>query len=100
MARKHRHELLAGGFIVMSLCLLVLIIFLKGTFREIVEQAEDLRVVFDDVKGLKLSDPVFFLGSKVGRVSGLEVVRGLPPGLAEIFPSDAAETSRVIVTLR
>jgi ABC-type transporter Mla subunit MlaD len=100
MARKHRNEVLAGGFVVLALGLLVLLFFLKGTLGEVLEQSGEIQVVFDDVRGLKNADPVLFLGSKVGRVTGVEIVPGLEAEKARLFPPEAGPVSRVIVTLR
>ena len=100
MARKHRNEILAGGFAALALGLLVLLFFLKGVLGEAFEQSGEIRAVFDDVRGLKSADPVLFLGSKVGRVTGVEIVPRLEGDLAGLFPVEARQSSRVIVTVR
>ncbi len=102
MARKKRNEILVGGFIAVSLGLFILLFFLKGTLAEALRPAAHLQVVFDDVRGLKAGDPVFFLGSKVGQVAGLEFSRRpWPQDFPELFPKDSAGVgvARVIVHL-
>src|SRR5262245_18618762 len=100
MARKHRNEILAGGFADLALGLLVLLFFLKGVLGEAFEHSGEVRAVFDDIRGLKRADPVLFLGSKVGRVTGVEIVPRLEGDLAGLFPSEVRPSSRVIVTIR
>ncbi len=102
MARKKRNEVLVGGFIAVALGLFVLLFFLKGTLSEFLRPSARLQAVFEDVRGLKAGDPVFFLGSKVGQVAGLEFSRRpWPRDFPELFPQESTGSgiARVIVSL-
>ena len=101
MASKQRNEVLVGGFILLGLTLLVLLFFLKGTLGQILTPAGLIDVVFDDVRGLKAGDPVFFLGSKVGNVAKLGFERRVwGTELPVLFSGETTEVTRVRVVVQ
>jgi len=94
--RKFRDEAVAGAVIVGGMVLLVLVLA-AVTDRLPWASRENVTVVFEDVRGLKRGDPVFFHGVSCGRVTAVEHKRR---NWAEIWPDMAAEPAvRVIVTL-
>lgn len=100
MAAKQRNEILVGGFIFAALGLLVLLLFLMGTITRLITPVARIQVVFADIRGLKPSDPVSFLGSKVGQVTSVEFVRKpWDRELPALFRDDPGEITRVLITL-
>ncbi len=73
MARKHRNEVLAGIFILVSSILFGLVLYLIGSFENLMKPMRTLTVYFDDVQQLREGDPVYLLGRKVGSVQSLYI---------------------------
>lgn len=73
MARKHRNEVLAGIFILVSSILFGLVLYLIGSFENLMKPLRTLTVHFDDVQQLREGDPVYLLGRKVGKVQSLYI---------------------------
>lgn len=69
MAAKTRTEMLAGLFLIVSLVLLSLSIWVLGSERQIFRRQTPFKVSFKDVKGLSEGAPVRLGGITVGRVS-------------------------------
>lgn len=86
MAPKARTDLLAGLFMVVSLVMLGISIWILGSERQIFRKQEPFRVSFKDVKGLSEGAPVRLGGITIGRVS-------------KIGFSNTLSDSRVYVTI-
>jgi phospholipid/cholesterol/gamma-HCH transport system substrate-binding protein len=69
MAVKARTEMLAGLFLIVSIILLGLSIWILGSERQIFRRQTPFRVSFKDVKGLSEGAPVRLGGISIGRVS-------------------------------
>lgn len=77
MARKKkRNEVLVGVYTIVALALLLFLIFSMGGLEDMLEERTIVRARFQDVLGLRVGDPVFLFGMKVGTVQGVDV---LPP---------------------
>ena len=85
---KRRKEVLVGTFIIVSVLLLVLLLYLMGTMDPVLEKSVKLDVEFTDVHGLVAGDPVYLFGYKVGVVNGIE-----------LLPREGDEPARVNVNL-
>lgn len=85
---KRRKEVLVGTFIIISVLLLLLLLYLMGTMDPVLEKTARVDVEFSEVHGLAAGDPVYLFGYKVGVVSGIEVV-----------PREGDEPARLRVTL-
>lgn len=68
-----RSEVKAGVVIVSSLFLFVVIFIAAGRFGEMLSPKQSLHVLFSDVQGLKVDDPVQVMGFEHGRVTGIEI---------------------------
>ena len=100
MARKKRNEILVGAFVAVSLALLVLLLILKGTLSGLFSPQGQVQVVLEDIRGLKVGDPVFYLGAKVGGVTSVEFARkSWGREAVGLFPDEKGEKTRVLITL-
>ena len=98
MPRKRRNDLIAGSFIVISSALLLVLLFWIGTFEGFFRTFKRVEVVFEDVKGLRPGDPVYFLGYLVGKVDAVRIA----PNADRIQPEGGGKdvsVSRVLATL-
>ena len=98
MPRKRRNDLIAGSFIVMSSSLLLVLLFWIGSFEGFFRTFKQVDVVFQDVKGLRPGDPVYFLGYLVGKVDAVRIA----PNADRVQLDDGDKdvpVSRVLVTL-
>lgn len=83
-----RSELKAGTMIVVSVVMLMGLIFSIGDFEKLLRPTQEARVVFEDIRGLKLNDPVLYAGVNIGRVVGIDME-----------PAKEDMSSRVLLTL-
>ncbi len=97
MSRKRRNEVFAGLFIIASTFLFFLLLFMMGTFQNVLRQYRNVEVVFEDVQGLRRGDPVYFLGRKIGSVARVEFHERVEPHPVE--SGKILRMSRVLVTL-
>lgn len=68
-----RSEVKAGIVILISLFLFGGVLVSVGKFGEIFKKKQKVVVLFSDVQGLKVDDPVQFMGLERGRVDSIEV---------------------------
>lgn len=68
-----RSEVKAGVVILVSLLLLGGVLVSVGKYSEIFKKKQKVVVLFSDVQGLKVDDPVQFMGLERGRVSSIEI---------------------------
>ena len=71
-----RSELKAGAMILVALFMLLVIIFSVSDIESLFIPMTKVRVWFQEVRGLKVNDPVLYAGVNVGRVASLKVEEG------------------------
>lgn len=71
MGMRKTESLKAGLFIITTVGLFALIIFVMGSEKQIFSDQEEYHTVFKDVKGLVEGAPVRLAGITVGRVAGI-----------------------------
>jgi len=62
--------------IVVAVTLLLVMVFSIGDFESMFKATTEYRVAFEDIRGLKLNDPVLYAGVEIGRVVGVKVDSG------------------------
>lgn len=70
---RTRSELKAGAVILAALFLAGLILVATGNWGSLFKKKQTLRILFTDVQGLKVEDPVQVMGMELGKVTGIEV---------------------------
>lgn len=70
-----RSDLKAGVVILVSAALSVVILSAAGRWKNALQKKQTIRVVFRDVQGLKVSDPVLAMGWELGKVEKMEIIR-------------------------
>lgn len=98
MPRKKRNDIIAGIFILVSFGLLLLLLFLMGTFKSFFKPTKEVDVIFKEVQGLRRGEPVFFLGRKIGSVRSLKF-RTYDEKVQTNKGDKTVMMSRVLVTL-
>lgn len=68
MARRHRSEVLVGGFILTATGLFFLLIFLMGSLEPLLGENAVVEADFSEVNSLQAGDPVYVFGVKAGKV--------------------------------
>ncbi len=70
---KTRSELKAGAVILAALFMAGMILVASGNWGSLFKKKQTLRILFTDVQGLKMEDPVQVMGMELGKVTGIEV---------------------------
>jgi len=68
-------EFVAGIFLIICSAILIVMAFTLGTREGILQKRVELRVMFDDISGLRKGNSVTLLGVHVGSVSDIQVVK-------------------------
>lgn len=68
-----RSEVKAGAVIVISSVLLLMIVISAGHFSQMFKKKQVLHILFSDVQGLKIDDPVQVMGLEQGKVQAMGV---------------------------
>ena len=68
-----RSEVKAGAVIVVSFILLLMVVISAGRFSQMFKKKQTLHVLFSDVQGLKVDDPVQVMGLEQGKVQSMGV---------------------------
>ena len=68
-----RSEVKAGIVILISLFLCAVVITTIGKYDDLFKKKQKVEVLFSDVQGLKVDDPVQFMGLERGRVTSIEI---------------------------
>ncbi|MEO5969662.1 MAG: MlaD family protein [Bdellovibrionia bacterium] len=103
---RERSEVKAGAVIVCSIILLLVVVISAGRFSQMFKKKQILHVLFTDVQGLKVDDPVQVMGLEQGKVQAMRVYQykdevGLVSPMVEItaevayaepFPKDSKIT--------
>lgn len=91
-----RLSLLVGGFVALSLCLLVAAILLLSSERGIFRDRYRLVARFDNVQGLLGGAPVWLAGKEVGRVESVRFDRlGVTPPVIVVVKIDSDIRERI-----
>ena len=70
---RTRSEVKAGAVILAALFLGAVILVASGNWGAMFKTKQTLRILFTDVQGLKVEDPVHVMGLELGKVTGMEV---------------------------
>ena len=70
---RTRSELKAGAVILAALFMAGVIPVATGNWGSLFKKKQTLRILFTDVQGLKVEDPVQIMGMELGKVTGIEV---------------------------
>ncbi|MDO8803115.1 MAG: MlaD family protein [Elusimicrobiota bacterium] len=70
---KTRSELKAGAVILAALFMAGVILVASGNWGSLLKKKQTLHILFTDVQGLKLEDPVQVMGMELGKVTGIAV---------------------------
>ncbi len=70
---RTRSEIKAGAVILAALFLGGVILVASGNWGSLFKKKQTLRVLFTDIQGLKIEDPVQVMGMELGKVTGIEV---------------------------
>lgn len=70
---RTRSELKAGAVILAALFMAGVILVATGNWDSLFKKKQTLRILFTDVQGLKVEDPVQVMGMELGKVTGIEV---------------------------
>jgi len=70
---RTRSEIKAGAVILAALFMSAVILVATGNWGALFKKKQTLRILFTDVQGLKVEDPVQVMGMELGKVTGIEV---------------------------
>ncbi|MCX5793710.1 MAG: MlaD family protein [Elusimicrobia bacterium] len=70
---RTRSEIKAGTVILAALFLAGVILVASGNWSSLFKKKQTLHILFTDVQGLQVEDPVRVMGLKLGKVTGIEV---------------------------
>jgi ABC-type transporter Mla subunit MlaD len=80
MARRGvRNQVLAGGFVLLMLIAVFVVLVLVGGREAWFSDSQTLRIRFDEAPNLKIGNPVLLLGHPIGRVTDIAVVEAPCP---------------------
>ncbi|MDD5209163.1 MAG: MlaD family protein [Elusimicrobiales bacterium] len=71
---KTRSEIKAGAVILAALFMAGVILVATGNWGSLFKKKQTLRILFTDIQGLKVEDPVQVMGMELGKVTGIEAV--------------------------